>query len=70
MKKYIIYFLLLGIITFFLIVKKEHFMGQLSPLKRNMSYDLRCEPEIKKQPFVFNNSTIDYYIRPKCLKTI
>jgi len=48
---------------------KEFFpFGQLSPLKRNMSLDLRCEPKIPK---VFHSpwrqSSIDYYYRPKCL---
>jgi hypothetical protein len=38
-----------------------------TPQKRNMSLDLRCEPEIPKRHYLFGNSSIDYYYRPKCL---
>ena len=40
---------------------------EMSPPKRNMTLDLRCEPEIPKKKYPFHNSTIDYYYRPKCL---
>ena len=39
-----------------------------SPSTRNMSYDLRCEPEIpKSNDFPFYNTSIDHYRRTKCL---
>lgn len=43
---------------------------QLSPVKRNMSYDLRCEPHIPKQNFPFQNSSIMPYYREKCLNIV
>ena len=39
-----------------------------SPPKRNVSYDLRCDPYIPKTyKGPWGQSTIDYYHRPKCL---
>ena len=70
MKHYILYFVMIIIVVFLLFLKKERFIGKLSPLKKNMPYDLRCIPEIKKKKLRFNNSTLEYYVRPKCLKTI
>jgi|APSaa5957512493_1039668.scaffolds.fasta_scaffold145072_2 hypothetical protein len=50
-------------------INKEQFFPfyEMSPSKRNMSLDLRCEPEIPKKKYPFHNSSIDYYYRPKCL---
>ena len=40
----------------------------MSPPKRNVSYDLRCDPYIPKRNLgPWRQSTIDYYHRPKCL---
>ena len=40
----------------------------MSPPKRNMPLDLRCEPPNPKlNTGPFRQSTIDYYYRPKCL---
>ena len=39
-----------------------------SPPTRNMSYDLRCEPEIEKNPeFPFSGSSLTYIPRERCL---
>ncbi len=65
---YIIIFLL--IVTFFILVKKESFIGKLSPLKKNMPYDPRCIVKIPKRKTPFYNSDYEYYVRPKCLKVI
>ena len=37
---------------------------------RNMSYDLRCEPKIKKKNYHFMGSSIEPNIQHKCLKII
>lgn len=34
---------------------------------RNMSYDLRCEPKIPKNNYIFPRSSIQPNIRRKCL---
>lgn len=69
MKNYYLIFLLIASILI-IIKSKETFIGILSPSKKNMPYDLRCEPKIEKKNFLFRNSSINYYVRPKCLKTI
>lgn len=41
---------------------------QASPPTRNMSYDMRCEPEIKKNnDFPFSGSSLTYVPRERCL---
>lgn len=69
---FLIICLLLFIVIIRLFNKKEHFPFLISsPPKRNVSYDLRCDPYIPK---TYNGpwaqSTIDYYYRPKCLNLI
>lgn len=69
MKLFILIILLLSIIIIKLI-NTEHFPFLIpSPPKRNMSYDLRCDPYIPKRNISpWRQSTIDYYYRPKCLE--
>ena len=66
---FLIILMILKNIEFFTLKNTEFFpFGQLSPLKRNMPLDLRCEPEIpKKHHGPWRQSSIDYYYRPKCL---
>ena len=50
---------------------KENFkllFYESSPSTRNMSYDLRCEPPIRKKNYPFYGSTITPLVRPKCLQ--
>lgn len=57
------------IIVLLNLIKEPYYpFYEMSPPKRNMSLDLRCEPEIPKKKYPFHNSTIDYYYRPKCLE--
>jgi len=63
----IILILILIIVMVFSSVLEGFPFYEMSPPKRNMSLDLRCEPEIPKKKYPFHNSTIDYYYRPKCL---
>ncbi len=69
---YMIILYLFAMFLFFVFYKKNNdepfqmFM-KMSPPKRNISLDLRCEPKIPKKNYGFYNSTIDYYERPKCL---
>jgi hypothetical protein len=60
---------LLFIFLIFFIRKYEYFpIPHMSPPKRNVSYDLRCDPYIPKRNLgPWRQSTIDYYHRPKCL---
>ena len=69
MKIFIIGILLLSIILIkYISIENFPFLIQ-SPPKRNMSYDLRCDPYIpKKNISPWGQSTIDYYYRPKCLE--
>ena len=62
----LILFLLLMLISY---KSYEYFpFWQMSPPKRNMSYDLRCDPYIpKKNIGPWRQSSINYYHRPKCL---
>ena len=63
--------LVLILLIFYLNKKKEKFeqiWWNASPSTRNMSYDLRCEPKIPKKDFYFRGSSIQPFIRPKCLK--
>ena len=48
--------------------KFEQIWWNTSPSTRNMSYDLRCGPKIPKKDFYFRGSSIQPFIRPKCLK--
>ena len=66
----IILILILIIVMVFSSVLEGFPFYEMSPPKRNMSLDLRCEPEIPKKKYPFHNSTIDYYYRPKCLGTL
>jgi len=66
----IILILILIIVMVFSSVLEGFPFYEMSPPKRNMSLDLRCEPEIPKKKHPFHNSTIDYYYRPKCLGTL
>lgn len=62
-------FALFVIIVLLKLIKEPYYpFYEMSPPKRNMSLDLRCEPEIPKKKYPFHNSTIDYYYRPKCLE--
>lgn len=64
----VVIFLLLIFLNNFNCYEKFPFMVP-SPPKRNMSYDLRCDPYIeKKNTGPFRESTIDHYYRPKCLE--
>ena len=67
-----LYIVVLLIILLFLyvLIKKESFIGKLSPLKKNMPYDPRCIVKIPKKKTPFYNSDYEYYVRPKCLKVI
>ena len=38
-----------------------------SPSTRNMTYDLRCEPQIPKTSFNFMNSSISPHTSPRCI---
>ena len=38
-----------------------------SPSTRNMTYDLRCEPQIPKNSFNFMNSSISPHTSPRCI---
>ena len=59
------------LLIFYLNQKKENFriFWNPSPSTRNMSYDLRCEPKIPKKDYYFRSSSIQPFIRPKCLKS-
>lgn len=68
--KYIIIFLVIFLLVLFKF--RESFydprIGLLSPPKRNISYDIRCEPSIPYRPTgAFHQSTIYPYYRRKCL---
>ena len=70
--------MVLGLIVFFVLLyliyyknENEHFeqiWWKPSPSTRNMSYDLRCEPPIRKKNYPFYGSTITPLVRPKCLQ--
>lgn len=68
---YMIILYLFIMFLFFVFYKKNdepfQIFMKMSPPKRNISLDLRCEPQIPKKKYGFYNSTIDYYERPKCL---
>jgi len=66
----IILILILIIVMVFNSVLEGFPFYEMSPPKRNMSLDLRCEPEIPKKKYPFHNSSIDYYYRPKCLGSL
>ena len=71
MNKNILILLILIIILLYKILnkKKESFrlFYESSPSTRNMSYDLRCEPIIPKNNFLFPKSSIEPHYRTKCL---
>ena len=65
----VVILLVLILLIFYLNQKKENFriFWNPSPSTRNMSYDLRCEPKIPKRDYYFRSSSIQPFIRPKCL---
>ena len=67
----ILIFLVLLIFVYLLMIKKEYFdfpYPIMSPPKRNISYDLRCDPFIPRYyTGPFRESSIEHYYRPKCL---
>lgn len=67
---YTIVLLLILLLIFIFLIRKELFIGKLSPLKKNMPYDPRCIIKIPKGKTPFYNSDYEYYVRPKCLKVI
>ena len=69
MIKYIIYILFICIFFKIFLKNQEYFPFMISsPPKRNISYDLRCDPYIPKINISpWSQSTINYYYRPKCL---
>lgn len=62
-----ILFILFSILYYFTEINESFLPFYSSPPKRNMPYDLRCIPYIPKKNFPWNNSSYDYYYRPKCL---
>ena len=64
-----ILYLILTLSLILFLKHREHFpFYHMTPPKRNVSYDLRCDPYIpKKNLGPWRHSTIDYYHRPKCL---
>lgn len=68
------FFILLTLFIFYVVVSRNIIEGHLpfysSPPKRNMSYDIRCEEPNPRVEFPFNNSSIQYYYRPKCFRGI
>lgn len=71
--KYIIIFLVIICILVLFKFRESFFdprIGLLSPPKRNISYDIRCEPRIPYRPTgAFHQSTIYPYPRRRCLVT-
>ena len=61
--------LILLIFLIYIFKNYEYFPSPyISQPKRNVSYDLRCDPYIPKRNLgPWRQSTIDYYYRPKCL---
>ena len=68
--------LLVYILFILIIIKKLYCFEKFpymvsSPSKRNMSYDLRCDPYIEKKNIgPFGMSTINRYYKDKCLDLI
>ena len=54
-------------ISKFLYLKESFLFYQSSPSTRNMSYDLRCEPRIKKTYPYWGASTIELPPQYRCL---